>query len=63
MVSWEGVLCVNAEMKSCMSPESEGSGEGVPEAAIGIGYSCSFETVYSTDVYCLVDSFNHFVMN
>ena len=42
VVSWKGVLCVNAEMKSCMSPESEGSGEGVPEAAIGIGYSCSF---------------------
>ena len=42
VVSWEGVLCVNAEMKSCMSPESEGLGEGVPEAAIGIGYSCSF---------------------
>ena len=42
VVSWKGVLCVNAEMRSCMSPESEGSGEGVPEAAIGIGYSCSF---------------------
>ena len=42
MVSWEGVLCVNAEMRSCTSPESEGSGDGVPEAAVGIGYSCSF---------------------
>ena len=39
VVSWEGVLCVNAEMRSCMSPES---GEGVPEAAVGIGDSRSF---------------------
>ena len=30
VVSWEGVLCVNAEMRRCMSPESEGSGEAVP---------------------------------
>ena len=41
-VSWEGVLCVNAEMRRCMSPESEGSGEAVPEAAVEVGYSCSF---------------------
>ena len=62
-VSWEGVLCVNAEMRSCLSPESEGSGDGVPEAAVEVGYSCSFETIYSTDLHCLVDSFNHFVVN
>ena len=42
VVSWEGVLCVNAEMRSCMPPESGGSGEGVPEAAVGIGDSRSF---------------------
>ena len=42
VVSWEGVLCVNAEMKSCVPPESEVSGEGVLEVAVGIGYSCSF---------------------
>ena len=43
MVSWEGVLCVNAKMRSCTSPESEGSGDGVPEAAVGTGIHAPFK--------------------